>query len=260
MDLATVFGLILALVAILASVLMEGGELSGFVNFPAAVLVLGGTLGATAICFPLKDLLKVPEVLKQAFFAKQLEPTEVMKIITDFSRKARKEGILALEEDVKRLPIPFLQRGMSMVIDGTSPEMVREIMENELVSMQGRHRIGIGFFDTMGGFAPTLGILGTVMGLVNMLSNLDKPDEMGGAIASAFIATLYGVGTANLIFLPVANKLKARSHEESHTYELAMEGILTLQNGDGPRVVASKMQSFLSPKSRANDKGKKEQD
>lgn len=260
MDLATIIGLLLAFGAIFLSVTLEKGALSGFVNAPAFVLVMFGTLGATTICFPLKDLLKLPIVMKQAFFTKQIEPAEMMKNLLEFSRKARREGILALEDEVRKSHIPFLQRGMSLVIDGASPELVREILETELASMQARHRIGIGIFDTLGGFAPTLGILGTVMGLVNMLANLSEPGEMGHAIASAFIATLYGVGSANLIFLPIGNKLKARSHEETHAYELALEGILALQNGDSPRLVASKMQSFLSPQLRehAVQKGREE--
>ena len=250
MDLATVIGLLAALASLLISVLIEGGELRGFINIPAAILVLGGTIGVTAMGLPLKQIMMSPIVLKQAFFSKPVDPLAVMRILVDFSRKARKEGILALENEVRKVEIPFLQRGIQHVIDGTSPELVEEILETELTSMQGRHKIGISIFDGLGGFAPTLGILGTVMGLVNMLANLNEPGEMGGAIASAFIATLYGVGSANIVFLPIANKLKLRSAEETRAYELAIDGILSLQRGENPRVVASKMQSFLSPKLR----------
>lgn len=250
MDLATVFGLIAALVAVLVSVLIEGGELSGFINLPAAILVIGGTVGATVMGLPLKQVMMIPAVMKQAFFSKPVDSLEVMKSLVEFSRKARREGILALEDDIKKLPIPFMQRGMQHVVDGTSPEVLAEILEIDLASMQARHRAGISVFDSLGGFSPTLGIIGTVMGLVHMLANLDEPDEMGGAIASAFIATLYGVGIANLVFLPIANKLKARSAEETRAYELAIGGILALQSGDNPRIVASKMESFLEPKTR----------
>jgi len=250
MDLATILGLIMAFGALLLAVVLGGGDLKGFANISAAVIVLGGTLGATAIGFSLKEMLRLPVVTRQAFFGKPIDPQEVLQAITEFSRKARREGILALEEDVRQVPIPFVRRGMSLVIDGTSAELVREILETELASMQARHRGGISIFETLGGFAPTLGILGTVMGLVNMLANLSEPGEMGHAIAAAFIATLYGVGTANLIFLPIGNKLKAKSQAETSAYELAMEGILAIQSGDSPRVVASKMQSFLSPRSR----------
>jgi chemotaxis protein MotA len=257
MDLATVFGLVAALASILLSVLIEGGKLSGFINIPAALLVIGGTFGATAVGLPLKDIMAAPNVLRQAFFTKSVDPLEVMRTLVEFSRKARREGILALENDIRNIKIPFLQRGIQLVVDGTSPDLVGEILDTELASMQARHKIGISVFDGLGGFAPTLGILGTVMGLVNMLANLDKPGEMGGAIASAFIATLYGVGSANLLFLPVANKLKARSAEETRAYELAIQGILSLQAGENPRVISAKMQSFLSPKLRelANKKG-----
>jgi chemotaxis protein MotA len=250
MDLATVLGLIAAVVALLGSVLIEGGSLGGFINIPAALLVYVGTAGATIMGMPIQQIKAMPVVLKQAFFTKPVDSVEVMQCLVEFSRKARREGILALEDDIKKLPIPFIQRGMQLVIDGTDPELVAEILEIELASMQARHRTGINVFETMGGFAPTLGIIGTVMGLVNMLANLDEPGEMGGAIASAFIATLYGVSSANLIFLPIANKLKARSAEETRVYELAIGGILALQSGDSPRVVASKMQSFLAPATR----------
>lgn len=248
MDLATILGLIIAFGALIVAVNIEGGQLIGFANLSAAFIVLGGTFGVTAVAHSTKQILRTPIVLKNAFFTKPIDAKELMSRLVEFSRKARREGILALEEDVRGVNIPFIQRGMSLVIDGTSPEMVQEILDAELASMQARHQEGISVFEAMGGFAPTLGILGTVMGLVNMLANLSEPDEMGHAIAAAFIATLYGVGTANLIFLPIANKLKARSQEETHSYELAMEGILAIQNGDGPRVVASKMQAYVAPK------------
>ena len=259
MDLATVFGLIVAFAAIFLSITLEGGKMSGFVNLSAFIIVMGGTLGATAMGLSLKQITISPAVLKQAFFSKPIDSLEVMNILIAFSRRARREGILALEDDIRNVKIPFVQRGIQLVIDGTSPELVREIMETELDSMQARHRAGISVFDGLGGFAPTLGILGTVMGLVNMLANLNEPGEMGGAIAAAFIATLYGVGSANLVFLPIANKLKARSTEETSAYELALEGILSLQSGDNPLVVASKMQSFLSPNMRDKSKQKRQE-
>jgi len=247
MDLATILGLVVAFGALLVSVMMEGGKLSGFVNLPAFILVLGGSIGVTLIGLFTRHFMSLPIVLKQAFFGQNIDPVQVIKTLTEFSRKARREGILALEGDVKNLRIPFVKRGMQLVIDGTAPELVQEILETELASMQARHKIGIGIFENLGGFAPTLGILGTVMGLVNMLANLSEPGEMGHAIASAFLATLYGVGSANLIFLPIGNKLKARSADEARAYELAVEGILAVQNGDNPHVVVSKMQSYLPP-------------
>jgi chemotaxis protein MotA len=248
MDVPTILGMVLAFAALLIAIVMEGGSIGGFINISAAIIVLGGTAGATTIGLSFKEIKIAPQVMKQAFFGKPIDSLEVAGILIEFSRKARREGILALEDDVRKVPIPFIRRGMSLVIDGTSADLVREVLETELDSMQARHRTGISIFDTMGGFAPTLGILGTVMGLVNMLANLDEPGEMGHAIAAAFIATLYGVGVANLVFLPIANKLKAKSAEETHAYEMAIEGILALQSGDSPRVVTSKMQSFISPK------------
>lgn len=256
MDLGTLLGLLIAFGALLVSVMMEGGSLRGFVNVPAAVLVLGGSVGATMIGFFVKHLTSSPAVLKQAFFGKHVDPLQVIDTLMTFSRKARREGILALESELKNVKIPFLRRGMQLVVDGTSPELVRDILDTELASMQSRHRVGISMFETLGGFAPTLGILGTVMGLIYMLASLAEPGDMGHAIASAFLATLYGVGSANLIFLPIANKLKAKSAEEARAYELAMQGILSVQSGDNPFVVASKMHSFLSPRARQKAQAK----
>jgi chemotaxis protein MotA len=251
MDIATIAGLLLAFGALMVAVLIEGGKLGGFFNVSAGIIVLGGTLGAMVVCYPFKTILGMPGVLKQAFFAMEIDPLGMMKTVIQFARKARREGILVLEEDAKRLNNEFLKTGIQLVVDGTPGELVREILETQVRSMEQRHQTGEGMFSTLGGFAPTLGILGTVMGLVHMLASLDEPGKMGPAIAAAFIATLYGVGTANLIFLPIASKLKARSQAESLAYELAIEGILSLQAGDNPRVVASKMASFLPPKLRA---------
>jgi len=251
MDIATIVGLLIAFGALIVGILIEGGHLGGFFNVSAGIIVLGGTTGAMIICYPLKTVLGLPAVLKQAFFSKEIDSLEMMKTIIEFARKARREGILVLEEDAKRLDNEFLKTGIQLVVDGTPADLVREILETQVRAMEQRHQTGECLFSTLGGFAPTLGILGTVMGLVHMLASLDEPGKMGPAIAAAFIATLYGVGTANLIFLPIASKLKARSQAESLSYELGIEGVLSLQAGDNPRVVASKMASFLPPALRA---------
>ncbi len=257
MDIATILGLIVAWGAVFGSLLLEGGELHGLINISAFVLVIGGTMGVTIIGLPFKQLTQLPKILMRAFFSKPIDQISMMTAMTSYAVRARRDGVLTLEEEAKQVKDPFIKLGLELVIDGTPGEMTQEILETELEAMQTRHRAGEGIFSAMGGFCPTLGILGTVMGLVHMLANLSEPDKMGGAIANAFIATLYGVGFANLLFLPIGNKLKARSAHEVAAYQLAIEGILAIQAGESPREVAARMRSFLSPREKAvYDQGK----
>jgi chemotaxis protein MotA len=251
MDLATIIGLLLAWGALGTALVMEGGKMADLVNPSAFILVIGGTVGATTIAFSMKQLTSVPTIVKNAFFTSEADLPQMIRIVVDFARKARKEGILALEEECRKVENKFLQTGLQLVIDGTPSEMVREILETEIVSLQERHKVGQNIFNTMGGFAPTLGIIGTVMGLVNMLGNLNQPGKMGPAIAAAFIATLYGVAFANLVFLPIGTKLKSRTSEEIIAYDMIVEGILSIQAGDNPRMVELKMMAYLPPKLRA---------
>ncbi|MCX6377774.1 MAG: flagellar motor protein [Armatimonadetes bacterium] len=250
MDLATVIGLLVAWGALVTALFMEGGRLSDLANPSAFVIVFGGTLGATTIAFSMKQLSGIPVIVRNAFFSKDTDPAQIITIMVDFARKARKEGILTLEEESRSLDNKCLQTGIRLVVDGTPSEMVREILETEIVSLQERHKVGQNIFNTMGGFSPTLGIIGTVMGLIHMLSSLNQPGKMGAAIASAFVATLYGVAFANLIFLPIGTKLKSRTSEEIIAYDMIVEGILSIQAGDNPRMVESKMLAYLPPKLR----------
>lgn len=252
MDLATIIGLLLAWGAVLGALLMEGGEMKDLINPSAFLIVAGGTMGATVISFSMKQIVGLPGILRNAFFAKDHDLPEIIRIMVEFARKARKEGILILEEEAKNANNKFLQMGIQLVVDGTPSEMVREILETEIVSLQERHKVGENIFATMGGFAPTLGIVGTVMGLIHMLKSLDEPGAMGPAIAAAFIATLYGIAFANLVFLPIGSKLKARTSEEIIVYDMMVEGILSIQAGDNPRMVEAKMLAFLPPKLRQN--------
>ncbi len=250
MDLATLIGLVLAWGAFLGSILIEGGDLSALLNPSAALLVFGGTLGASMICFPLSTVTSLPGIVKNAFLSKKEDVGHLIKTLVGYAEKARREGLLALEDEVQKMDDPFLKKGIQLAIDGTDPELVREIMETDIQFLGTRHHEGANLFGTMGGFAPTLGVIGTVSGLVHMLANLSDPGSMGPSIAAAFIATLYGVCSANLLFLPLGNKLKAISHEEVLVREIIMEGILAIQAGDNPRIVEEKLKAFLSPKIR----------
>lgn len=250
MDSATILGLLLAWGALLVALFMEGGKLHDLLNPSALVLVIGGTLGATIVSFSLKQILGLPNIVRAAFLSKETDLTQTISTIVSFARTARNDGILALENESKHISNKFLKTGIRLVVDGVPSEMVREILETEIVSLQERHKVGESIFATMGGFSPTLGIIGTVMGLIHMLSSLDEPGKMGPAIAAAFIATLYGVAFANLVFIPIGSKLKARTTEEIIAYDMMVEGILSIQAGDNPMMVEAKMIAFLSPKER----------
>lgn len=250
MDFATIAGLLLAWGALLGALLMEGGELVALINIPAALLVFGGTLGAATISFRTKQIASLPEVLAQAFTEASHDVTEVISRLVHFAERARREGLLVLEKESQEIEDEFLRKAIRLAVDGTDPELVREILTTEIHFLQARHRVGENIFSTLGGFAPTLGIIGTVMGLIHMLTNLSDPGKMGPLIAGAFIATLYGVSSANLIFLPIANKLKLRSAEEVLVREIMVEGILAIQAGDNPRIVEEKLKAYLAPRMR----------
>ncbi len=247
MDLTTVIGLLLAWGALMGALWMEGGQVRALINIPAALLVFGGTMGAATISFRMSQIMEIPNILRRAFTEKMQDVGAVTRLLVRLAERARKEGLLALEEDCRRIDDEFLKRGLRLVIDGTDPELVREVLVTEIHLHQSRNRVGESMFTTLGGFAPTLGIIGTVMGLIHMLANLSDPGKMGPLIAAAFIATLYGVSSANLIFLPIANKLRMRSSEEAMLHEVMLEGVLAIQAGDNPRMVEEKLRAYLSP-------------
>lgn len=247
MDVATVIGLILAWGALFVSLGMEGGSLADLFNLPALVLVVVGTIGATTIGSSMKTLTSIPSIIKTAFVSNNLNQTEVIDLMVGFAKIARREGVLALEEAASKINNRFLQKGIELVVDGTPSVMVREILETEIVAMQDRHKMGESLFTTLGGFSPTLGIIGTVMGLISMLAKLNEPGKMGHAIAAAFVATLYGVAFANLIYLPIAGKLKSKTSDEVLAYEMIIEGVMSIQSGDNPRIVETRMMAYLPP-------------
>lgn len=250
MDIATVLGLVLAWGALFASLLLEGGSIRELINIPAFVLVVFGTMGATVTGTSPKTLASIPLVVRSAIKSTPMDPVAIIQTMVEFARKARKEGILSLEAASQEVDNPFLRKGIMLIVDGTPSVMVREILETEVVGMQERHKLGETVFTSLGGFSPTLGIIGTVMGLINMLARLSEPGKMGHAIASAFIATLYGVSLANLVYLPIASKLRANTAEEVVCREMIIEGVLSIQAGDNARTVETRMLAFLPPKLR----------
>lgn len=255
MDFATVLGLLLAWGALVGALLMEGGELRALINLPAALLVFGGTLGAGMMSYRMNQIMGLPGILRQAFQERTEDVADVIVLLVRLAERARREGLLVLEEEARRLDDAFLKKALQLAVDGTDPELVREILTTEIHFLQNRHKVGESIFTTLGGFAPTLGIIGTVMGLIHMLANLSDPGKMGPLIAGAFIATLYGVSSANLIFLPIGNKLRARSAEEVLMREVMVEGVLSIQAGDNPRIVEEKLKAFLAPRLRDETPG-----
>jgi len=250
MDLATIVGLVLAWGAMMACLSLEGGSLKDLFNLPALVLVIFGTVGATIVGSSMKTIIALPSILRNAVIADQLDLSEVIDLVVGFARRARMMGVLSLEEAARNVDNKFLRKGVELVVDGTPSVMVREILETEIVAMQERHKIGETVFTTLGGFSPTLGIIGTVMGLISMLAKLSEPGKMGHAIAAAFTATLYGVALANLAYLPIAAKLKAKTAEEVVAYEMIIEGLISIQAGDNPRIVEMRMTAYLPPSMR----------
>jgi chemotaxis protein MotA len=252
MDIASGAGIGLAFVAVLLSMVMEGGNPASLVSHPAPIiLVIGGTLGATMAGYDLKDVTGIAKVAMKAFMpGPPIEPAESIETVVHFADRARRDGLLALEEEAKDIEDPFLRKGLQLAIDGTDPDIVRDVLETEITALKERHKVGAKFFADMGAFAPTLGIIGTVLGLVHMLENLEDPSSMGPLIAAAFVATLWGVMTANLIYLPISNKLKRASSAEVAYKELIVEGVLAIQAGANPRTVTEKLKSYLPPAQR----------
>jgi chemotaxis protein MotA len=242
-----------AIGCVLMSAMMEGTQIPAFINIPAIMLVFGGTLGVTMAGTSMDQMKLVPKLYKLAFSPPEYNLRERVALLVRFAEMARREGLLALDDELQNLDDDFTRKGMQLVVDGTDPELVGTILEIELEAVAARHVKGVEPFEKAGGFGPTLGITGTVMGLIHVLEHLSAPSTLGPAISGAFIATLYGVGSANIVFLPVANKLKFLSSLEQELGYLTIEGILAIQAGDNPRVVESKLMSYVSPEERASD-------
>ena len=256
MKAASAIGIAAAIIGLLVGATMEGTQVPSFLNIPAMLIVFPGTLGATLASTSMEAIKSIPMLYKKAFSAERPDLSAQLELLVGFAERARREGLLALDEVVADIDDEFTKKGLQLVVDGTDPDLVREILENELDGMAARHHAMAAPFEKAGGFAPTLGIIGTVMGLVHVLQNLSAPATLGPAISGAFIATLYGVASANLVFLPIANKLKGMSAEEAELRTMTLEGILSIQAGDNPRVVADKLLSFIPPAERAQDEAK----
>jgi chemotaxis protein MotA len=253
MKAATGIGIGVAAVGILMSAMMDGTSPAAFLNISALLLIISGTAGATMASVGMDGMKRIPQLFKLVMQAEPPSFQERVELLVSLAEQARREGLLALDAKVSEIEDDFTKKGLQLVVDGTDPELVREILEAEIDGMSARHHAGALPFEKAGGFAPTIGIIGTVMGLVHVLQNLSAPSTLGPSISAAFIATLMGVGSANVLYLPVANRLKAMSAEEVELRTLTLEGILAVQAGDNPRVVADKLKSYLPPAERDAD-------
>jgi chemotaxis protein MotA len=246
MDIATLIGIV-ACFLLLTVAILTGSGVAFFFNLPSALIVFGGAIGATLVNFPLKDVMAVMNVAKNAFLEKTSSTKETIDILVDIAEKARREGILAIERELDNLEDEFIRLGIQYAVDGTEPETIRDILESELASMEERHKQGKKIFDALGTYAPAFGMIGTLIGLIQMLAALDDPSSIGAGMATALVTTLYGAFAANVVFIPIAGKLEYKSRKEAIKKELVIEGILSIQSGDNPRIVADKLKTFLSP-------------
>lgn len=249
MDIATVLGLVLGIGFTLWGI-MVSGDLGSYYDFPSIVIVLGGTVAATLLAYPMSSLAGIGKVFQKAFLHKDVSTNKIIEDIISLANVARKEGLLSLEEYGSKLDDEFLKKGIMLIVDGTDPELVRNILETELTFLEERHGQGQGMLEAMGNYAPSFGMIGTLIGLVNMLKTLDDPSTVGPQMSVALITTFYGSALANIVFIPLAQKLKIRSKSEVLVKELMIEGLLSIQAGENPRIIEEKLKTFIPPESR----------
>jgi len=249
MDIATLVGIVSAFALVLSAILM-GGSLGLFINIPSVFIVVGGSLGATMINYPLPDMLKVINVVKNAFLHKQITAKDVISNFVNLAGIARREGILALEASANETSDQFMKKGLQLAVDGLEPGSIKEILETEVVAIQDRHKLGAEIFTTLGTFAPAMGMIGTLIGLVQMLQTMDDPSTIGPSMAVALLTTFYGALMANILCLPIAGKLKNRSGAEVMVKDLMTEGVISIAKGENPRVIEQKLNAYLPPQMR----------
>ena len=248
MDPATLIGFVVSLVALLVFMVLEGSDPMSLLALPAIVLVIVATFGAAMASQTMNDLKKLPGWFKMAVMPAKVPPaTDQIQTLVSLAEKARKEGLLALEAQVKAIEDPFLKRGLQMGIDGTDPEELRAVLESEIAAKKAEDKVAAKFMNAMGGYAPTIGIVGCIVGLMNVMANLNEPSSLGPMIAAAFVATLWGVMAANFWFLPMGAKILRVSELQAAQMELLVEGITEIQAGTSPRAVRLKLTSLIPP-------------
>lgn len=255
-DMSTLIGIIAGILVIFIGMALDGGKikLSGlklFWDLPSVFITVGGSFCTILICYPMADVKNLPKTLKNAFIDKQMPGKEIIQKFVELSKKARREGLLSLESEVEEINDNFIKSGIQMVVDGIEPETIREIMDLEIGEMEKRHATGINLLKAWAGYGPAYGMIGTLVGLTQMLANLNDPSALGPGMSKAIITSFYGSVMANFIFGPLAGKLEVKSGEEAGRREMMLEGVLALQAGVNPRIIEDKLKAYLSPKERA---------
>ncbi|MDK2820377.1 MAG: chemotaxis protein MotA [Clostridia bacterium] len=250
----TIAGIVVGF-GLVALAIITGGQAKMFFSIPSFMITVGGSFAAVLVQYSVKDVKNVFRTVKQAFTSNLIDPEELIELFSELAKKARREGLIALEDDTDRLNDPFFSKGIHMVVDAMEPEAIREILEIDILYMTRRHEKGSGIFKTWGNLAPAFGMIGTLVGLIQMLAQLDNPESLGPSMALALITTLYGAMLAYMVFIPLAGKLNLRSEEELMLRQMMLEGIIAIQSGVNPRILEERMRSFMAPRIRTEQKG-----
>ncbi len=250
LDVTALGGIIFGAICLIAGFVMEGGKAGALLEGTAAIIVIGGTIGATAVSFSLDELKKIPQLIRMGMTRSTFEPIELIEKLVRYTDIARKHQPLALESEIDQTDDPFLSKGLQLIVDNAAPELLRQMLEADIYARLSQQKMGASIFDAAGGYAPTFGIMGTVMGLVHVLGELSgNAGALAQAIGLAFIATLYGVSSANLLWLPMASNLKNKAKHDLLMRQMALEGILSIQMGMPPSLLRDKLMSFIRPSS-----------
>jgi len=252
MDIATVLGILLSIAAVFGPIILHN-TLHLFIDLPSVYIVVLGSIAATMTSVPMGDFVGVFSVTRHALFTKQQDLGRIVDSLVDLGEKARREGILALEREMGRIDDPFMKKAVQLAVDGNEPEIIENVMANDVDTLEARHKQGKALFDTLGALAPAFGMLGTLVGLIEMLDSLDDPSNIGSGMAVALVTTFYGSCIANMLAIPIATKLATRSSEEALVKNMILFGVLSIHSGDNPRVTRDKLETFVPPKQRKGD-------
>jgi len=245
MDRISVLGLIIGLAAIVGGQVLEGGHVSSLVQPTAFLIVVGGTLGAVLLQSPKLVFMRAMRMVRWIWYPPVINQPQLISLMTNWGQIARREGLLALENQIGPQKDPFIKKGLQLLVDGAEPDRLREVLEVDVVTYEDSQRQAARVWESAGGYSPTIGILGAVMGLIHVMENLTDPSKLGAGIAVAFVATIYGVGLANLVLLPIGNKLKAIIARQVKVREMVIDGLIGIANGDNPRIIESRLRGYL---------------
>jgi chemotaxis protein MotA len=245
MDIIALLGLIIGIGAIVVGNIVEGGTTAHLIQVAAALIVFGGTVGATMLSYPLKDLRTAIVSLRTVFSREERKPLLIIEDSVNILVQARRMGLIALQPQIMQIENAFLRKGLNLVVDGMPPKMIRDILDQEISTYETKMRRAAKVFESAGGYAPTIGILGAVLGLIQVMSNVAEPSKIGSGVSVAFVATIYGVGSANLFFLPIAKRIINRMNEDIYLMDLIVEAVLGVESGINPFFLRAKLNAFL---------------